>query len=589
MQLKILEKTKELLQKLLKKHLDSNLLNLELKNQKEFNTLLLINNSSKDIINNLSELSKNLTKSKKIKAQKIQLQINNISNSNKVKNKAQRKRNQKGEFCEEIDNISKNKKINNKKNIENQQLPTYIKNKDTFKTKVSFPDKASTGPERSNMTPNHIKKTKTFFNNTSYKKRKKFIKKALNCNNSTLEKKKNDKNERCETERKEHITSRKRNEKNKKLISILNHNVSFSTINNDNTSKSTKKAYKTMTNFYSKKNKGLFNNSVYEFQTKNEKKLIEKKEKDLNYLCDSLLIDVNKDELLVNNSKIMLNDKNELVLRRITNEDGGGGKNILYYEKLKASIQYIIDYLTMKDLLLLCQTKKEILKIVMNLKIKKTKRLCDNINILLKTKNININDSPLSQKLKPFELNLTSMKAITTLNSISKPNFLKSFTEHKSIDSNIINKLILIFDIYFIALGKKNVINNFNGNNTKKIEYICDYFKKNKNKSIGKIIQNDLTGIKFDDLIINALYEYSHKFINIINPEYYKHINKDIAIFVLLIKNILDYLGISNFDKNDIGINNKNSEQKINLINKSRLKINNILLEKYNQILKKFN
>ena len=38
-----------------------------------------------------------------------------------------------------------------------------------------------------------------------------------------------------------------------------------------------------------------------------------------------------------------------------------------------------------------------------------------------------------------------------------------------------------------------------------------------------------------------------------------------------------------------MGRNNKNSEQKINLINKSRLKINNILLEKYNQILKKFN
>jgi hypothetical protein len=57
MQSKRLENTKELLQKLLKKHLDSNLLNVELKNQKEFNTLLLINNSSKDIINNLSELS----------------------------------------------------------------------------------------------------------------------------------------------------------------------------------------------------------------------------------------------------------------------------------------------------------------------------------------------------------------------------------------------------------------------------------------------------------------------------------------------------------------------------------------------------
>ena len=537
MQSKILESTKELLQKLLKKQLDSNLLNLELKNQKEFNTLSLITNSSKDIINNLSKLSQNSIKSTKNKAQKkIQLHINNITNSNKVKNKTQRKRNQKDEFCGEIDSIFKNKKINNKKNIEEHQLPSYIKNKDIFKTKVSLEDKTSTGPEHSNITPNRIKRTKTFFNNTSCKKRKKIVKKALNGNNSTLGRQKTDKNAICITDRKEHIISRKRNERNTKKY-IHNHNISFSTINNDNNSKSTKKAYKTMTSFYIKKNKGIFNDSS-EFQIKNEKKLIEKKEKDLNYLCDSLLIDVNKDELLVSNSKIMLNDKNELVLKRITNEDGGGGKikkNILLlYEKLKACIQYIIDFLTMKDLLLLCQTKKEILKIVMNLKIKKTKQLCDNINILLKTKNININDFSLSQKLKPFDLNLTSMKAITTLNSISKPNFLKSFTEHKTINSNIIKKLILIFDIYFIALGKKNIINNFNGNNTKKIEYICDYFKKNKNKSIGKIIQNDLTGIKFDDLIINALYEYSHKYINIINPEYYKSINKDISTFVFL-------------------------------------------------------
>ena len=307
---------------------------------------------------------------------------------------------------------------------------------------------------------------------------------------------------------------------------------------------------------------------------------------------------INKDEILVNSKNILLNDDNELIFKKLsfTNEDGKrkNKNNKLLYDKFKSCIQYIINYLTIHDILNICQTQKEILKIVINLQIKKTKKTIDDISLLLKVKNVNVNDCSLSKKLKPFELNIISTKAISTLNSISKANFIKSimsYNEQKNIKTNynIIRKIILIFDIYFIALGKKKIINDFNENNNKKIEHICNYFKNNKNKSIGVIIQNDLNGKIFDDFIINSLYEYSYKYINIINPSYFKQINKDIAIFVFLIKNILDYVGISSIQSKGPGTHSKSSEQKIILINKSRLNIYNILLSKYNQIVNKFN
>ena len=84
------------------------------------------------------------------------------------------------------------------------------------------------------------------------------------------------------------------------------------------------------------------------------------------------------------------------------------------------------------------------------------------------------------------------------------------------------------------------------------------------------------------------MYEYSFKYANIINPNYFKKINKNIAILVFLIKNILDYAGIPHVDNNNNN-NNKANEQKIILLNKSRLNANKAILDKYTEILNKFN
>ena len=610
---------KDILNKLLKEHLDNNLLNLEQKNQKEIDTLSLINNSYKEILNNLlhfSENSKNKTENKEIKEikekipiPKLKLKINNnnLNKSQYIKNKTQRSKNV--ELFVGIDSILKNKKHYNKRNKEEPILTNVKNNNNEIKTKVSFNSKSAISRKELNITPDQIRRHKPFINNyLSNKKGKSFIRKSLTGNNSSLgigKKKKSEKNYKCLTERNGdinvHITPIKLNDKSKKKYA----NISFNANITENKSKISKKGYKTAINFYTKKSKTLMNNSINEFKFDNsqiltEKKIIEK-EKNLK-LCDSLLMAVNKDEILVNSKNILLNDDNELIFKKLsfTNEDGKrkNKNNKLLYDKFKSCIQYIINFLTIHDIFNICQTQKEVLKIVINLQIKKTKKSIDDISLFLKAKNINVNDSSLSKKLKPFELSIISIKAISTLNSISKANFIKSimsYNEQKNINTNInnnnniIRKIILIFDIYFIALGKKKIINDFNDNNNKKIEHICYYFKNNKNKSIGVIIQNDLNGKKFDDFIINSLYEYSYKYINIINPSYFKQINKDIAIFVFLIKNILDYVGISTIESKGAGTHGKSSEQKMILINKSRLNIYNILLSKYNQILNKFN
>ena len=608
-------KAKELLNKLLKKHLDNNLLNLELNNQREITELSLIKNSSNTILNYLSSFNENSIKNEEKNQMNIpKLNLDIINNHNHNKSQIyhdEKQNNKKEELFFGIDGILKTKNHNNKRNKE-EPTTSILLDKNTVKNKVSFID-ASTKNRNINKTPDSIRRHKPFINNyTSKKKEKNFIKKTFTESNITDEKrhskrkKRNQKNS-CLTERneknkeKDSIASLSISEKNKKRAK--KNNISFNESNNSNQdnknikSKFFKKGYKTSLNFYSKNNKSLGNNSVNEFKLDESNDYYENKimedEQNLKNMCDSLLKDVDKDELLVSNSKIIFTDIFDNEKNPFSNEDNNEKiKNQKIFDNFKTSIQYFLKYLQIQDILNLYKTKKEILKIIINIQIKNTQKTIDEINSIFSSKNININDSSFSKNLKPFELNTNSIKAISLLNSISKANFIKSIQNYKNITNinNKINikKIILIFDLYFIALGKKKDINNLN-DNYKKLDYICNYFKNNKNKLMGIIIENDLKGKKFNDYIINSLYEYSYKYINIINPNYYKKINKDIAILVFLIKNILDFVGISYNDNNSKNhSNNKNNEQKLLLINKSRLNIKNILLDKYNKLLSKF-
>ena len=103
-----------------------------------------------------------------------------------------------------------------------------------------------------------------------------------------------------------------------------------------------------------------------------------------------------------------------------------------------------------------------------------------------------------------------------------------------------------------------------------------NYFKNSNHKNFGNIIDYDLKQLKFNDEIINSLFECSYGKLNSIAPKNFQRINKNITWFSYLIKNILEFLGILYKD-------NKNIKQLYNLFC-SRLHINNELIKKLRKI-----
>ena len=592
----IFVKAKEILNKLLEDKLNVRISNLESNYQKELAVLSTLSSSSKNIINNLSKYTspkpKETILKKSLKIPKLNL--DEVYQNSTIK---------KEEEFIEIDSILKNKKH---KNGRNKEIPiSTIYNKDKSKTRVSFWNKEF---EKSNKkeTPDIKTRKKPFMtitynnsNKTDNKLNKTFIKIDSNLN----KKKKQAKHMKCLTERLDKDTLKTPLRLNLAKKICKNNNINNTLLIMPPSAKKIKNfkknLNKTTVNFFQKnseKEKGAIpifllhsNNRSKNSKTPEKKRVeneIKKHEKNLKSLCESMLVDVYKDELLVNDTKYL----NEFDLNKkisFNDEENYFNNNKKLEDNFKICIQYFIDFLTINEIFKLCKTKKEILKTIINLKINKTEKSIDNINTALKKYNLNNKDFMLPKKLKPFELNQKSQKAITLLNSLSKINFIKSIKSSNNIIMNKnknMKKILLIFEIYFISIGKKNILNNLNSDSNKKIEYICNYFKNNKNKLLGSIIENDLKNKKFDDFILNNIYECSKEYIDNINPNYYKKINKDIAIFVFIIKNILDFVGVS-----CINLDNKENEQNIAFLQKSRLNVKNIILDKLNKILNKFN
>ena len=585
-----IKKVKELLNKILSENLDIKITKLESKSNDELSILSALSNSSTIIINNINQYSNKIKNTMEKKVEIPELKLDNIK-SNKIN---------------VLEGILKNSKFKNTRNKENPSFSMVDIDDDISKTKVTFWQK-----DLNDGTPERKIKNKLFMTqNNNNKKESKINKTFIKFNtNKVFSKKRKKKSKlkinKCLTERSNELPPKTPlkltlHRKICKNTGIHNINCNTNTSRNKNSKNlslnlpsNLKKEIKTKKNennttiyFYGKKSKNIENIDkslipIFQYESKTpEKKRAQKEiinhEKNLKSLCESMLVDVDKDELLVSHSNL-----NEVFGKTVEREKK-------FKNNFKYCIKYFLQFLTFNELFNLCKTKKEILKIILNILINQTEKSIDSINSILKIYNTNNNkDLLLSKKFKPFELNSNSQKSISLLNSISKINFIKSIKSYylnNNIDKNI-KKIILIFDLYFISIGKKNILNKLNSDNNKKIEYICNYFKNNKSKLLGNIIENDLKNKKFDDLIINNLYEYSIKYIDIINPYYYKKINKDIAIFVFIIKNILDFIGISNINNK---LDKKNSEQKSIIIHKSRLNAKNIVLDKLNQILNKF-
>ena len=328
------------------------------------------------------------------------------------------------------------------------------------------------------------------------------------------------------------------------------------------------------------------NNKNEELNKNNNKNIV--KNDDKNNIDNIILSNNNKNNLdyLIGDGSINFTLLDQ-VIKPEENDDNnktidlnisGLSDQLTLEEKFQTNLDDIIIYLDNKDICNLLLINKECFKTIMNFLISKTeikidifeeeisKLIEDNKNIL----NIDVNNI----KNKIFEFNANSSRAISLLNTVSMNNFTKIKNEYLN------NKeIIIIFDILFIAQGKLEIITM--DNNEKKWEYIFNYFKDYiSNQSMGSFIEKNLNKKIFDNNIINSLYKYANKYLNIISPNHFQKINKDIAILIFILKDLLEHLGMMT--------DQVNPEKEIILIN-SRLQSNKETLEKLNEMNNKIN
>jgi hypothetical protein len=216
------------------------------------------------------------------------------------------------------------------------------------------------------------------------------------------------------------------------------------------------------------------------------------------------------------------------------------GDEMSLQEKFESNLDMISRYLDTRDIFNLMLVNKECFKNIINFLISKTEisieLLQDEIN-KLKDLNPTINFENL--KKNPFKLSSNSKRAISLLNSSSGNNILKL-----NIDQINKKEIILIYSLYFVAIGLKKDILILN--EREKIEYMQNYFKRNciGQNIFGKFVENELNGKILDDKTISTIYNLSKKQLDIISPNYFQRINKDIAILVFVIKDLLEQLGI---------------------------------------------
>ena len=361
--------------------------------------------------------------------------------------------------------------------------------------------------------------------------------------------------------------------------------------NSDNQSKYSqvtyKKRFKTPVR---KKNKNYFNKlcKTVENSTKKKGKIdfdLASLDNDIEITKISINYDENKDYI----SNELFNLKNtRFTIRlgafeeKIENEKLLVDDDILFPNTSDDFLQIIeiifdnlFSFLDIKSFFNIIMLNKKFLNLIIKLLIDKLENKNKNINQYLTDMKSNNKSLTLKEeKIKLFEYNNSSIKALSILNSITVDNFL---TE-KKIDFEDKN-IKLIFDLYFIAIGKKKDIITCNYQNGFREKYIINYFKNSNKKNVGNVIDDELKQLKFNDEIINSLYEYSYNKLNVISPKNFQRINKNVTWFCYLIKNILEYIGIINKEAKD----NKNIKQIYNVFC-SRLHINKELIKNLKKI-----
>ena len=262
----------------------------------------------------------------------------------------------------------------------------------------------------------------------------------------------------------------------------------------------------------------------------------------------------------IENEKLLIDD--DIIFPKISDD---------FLQVIEIIFDNLYSFLDIKSFFNMIILNKMYFNLILKLLINKLENKNISINQYLtdlksKNKSLNLKE----EKIKAFEYNNSSIRALSFLNSITVDNFL---TEKKI---NFEDKNIkIIFDLYFIAIGKKKDVITCNYKNGFREKFVMNHFKNSNKKNIGNVIDDEMKQIKFTDEIINSLYEYSYNKLNVISPKIFQRVNKNITWFCYLIKNLFEYLGILNKDSKD----DKNIKQIYNVFS-SRLHINKELIKK---------
>ena len=351
-----------------------------------------------------------------------------------------------------------------------------------------------------------------------------------------------------------------------------NNSNSINSFNNNNNSLNNIKTINNQSNSITHNNSSNNNNSTSRGNNNINNIIISNPKVNPNFLD-------NNDEInftLVEDSPMEENDND--FNKTIDLNISGLSDQLSIEEIFESHLDEVSRYLEMKDLCKLMLVNKECFTSIMNVLISKTEITIDILEEeLTRVKNANKNLDFSKTELAPFKFSSNSARAVSLLNNNSGCNLIK----FNKTQSNVNKEIFIIFGIYFIAAGKKREYFQLNSDDDK-INYITNYFKNDLEKmSIGTLIEKEINGKIFDDNIISSLYKYSYKYIHIISPSRFQKANKDIAIFVFVIKNILEHIGT--YDLQNI------KPDKEYILYHARLQNNKTILDELNKFFDKIN
>ncbi len=232
--------------------------------------------------------------------------------------------------------------------------------------------------------------------------------------------------------------------------------------------------------------------------------------------------------------------KNNLLLNSHEIEENYHLKKINFYNVGfdKNNLITIIEFLNIKDysnLKLVNKLYNKKVNEVILIKLKEEKSKYENkINLLKKEKNLISNE-----KILNLNLSKTTLKAMNLLN---QPLLNKLFNDSNKIPSD---DILLIYHIYFQLINHP-LSKEFEN---KKVfwEKCCNYFTKESNGKTGDILlKNSKENLDLTDENIYKVIHIVDKKVKIICPGYFSKTCGTTSLFIFFIKDILDFLGITN-------------------------------------------